>query len=467
MRSLNFRLMAAFTLVIIVTIGCVFFFTYWTTRNEINQTQQRLEQVQDTRMETELSRYYQLTGSWEGIQSIIVQWGNLYGRRIILTDKDNTVLADSDESLVGSSYTDDKDSQPMALIVPPNQQFGLVMPTSPTQSLGPLAQKYTVGILHVLPGDTDVNVAALSITYDTIGKYFIWGGLVAIAIALLLTYFFSRRILAPMKALTNATRHFAKGDFSRRVDDKDRGELGELAQSFNAMAADLERTERLRRNMVADVAHELRTPLSNLKGYLEAVSDGLVKPDKDTIRSLNEEAAILSRLVNDLQELSLADAGEIKLNVQSEDINGLIKDTLNGIQAKATARGLTLSAELPETLPAVSIDSHRIKQVLLNLLENAIAHTDRDGIIMVTARQQGKMVYVSVADNGEGIPTEEQSLIFERFYRVDRSRTRKTGGSGLGLTIAKRLVETQGGTIKVESQLGQGSTFTFTVPVAN
>jgi two-component system sensor histidine kinase BaeS len=465
MRSLNFRLMAAFTLVIIVIIGSVFFFTYRSTRYEINQAEQRLEQTQDTRIETELSRYYQLTGSWEGVQSIIVQWGNLYGRRIILTDKDNTVLADSDESLIGSSYTDSQDNHPMALIIPPGQQFGLILPTSPVLSLGPAAQKYTVGILHVLPGDADINGAALSITYDTIGKYFIWGGLAAIAIALLLTYFFSRRILAPMKALINATRHFGKGDFTQRVDDKDTGELGELAQSFNYMASDLERTERLRRNMVADVAHELRTPLSNLKGYLEAVSDGLIKPDKDTINSLNEEAAILSRLVDDLQELSLADAGEIKLNIQSEDISNLIKDTLTGIQAKASARGLTLAVDLPEILPMVSIDSHRIKQVLLNLLENAVAHTDHGGRIMVTARHQGELVSIGVTDTGEGIPAEEQSLIFERFYRVDRSRTRKTGGSGLGLTIAKRLVEAHGGTIKVESQPGQGSTFTFTVPV--
>jgi signal transduction histidine kinase len=465
MHSLNFRLMAAFTLVIIVTVGSVFFFTYRSTQHEIGQAEQRLEQIQDARIENELGRYYQFTGNWDGVQSIIVQWGNLYGRRIILTDKDNTVLADSDESLIGSSYTDSQDNQPMALILTPGQMLGMMLPTNPGQSMGPAAQKYTVGILYVLPGDTDINGAALSITYDTIGKYFIWGGLVAIAIALLLTYFFSRRILAPMKALINATRHFGKGDFSRRVEDKDKGELGELAQSFNSMAADLERTERLRRNMVADVAHELRTPLSNLKGYLEAVSDGLVKPDKETIRSLNEEAAILSRLVNDLQELSLADAGEIKLNIQSADINGLIMDTLNGVQAKAAARGLTLNADLPETLPAVSIDAHRIKQVLLNLLENATVHTERGGSITVTAKEQGKTVHVSVADTGEGIPAEEQSLIFERFYRVDRSRTRKTGGSGLGLTIAKRLVEAHGGTIKVESQPGKGSTFTFTVPV--
>jgi signal transduction histidine kinase len=170
-------------------------------------------------------------------------------------------------------------------------------------------------------------------------------------------------------------------------------------------------------------------------------------------------------LVNDLQELSLADAGEIKLNIQPEDIISLIKDTVNGMQAKATTKGLILSAELPVILPAVNVDSYRIKQVLLNLLENAVAHTDKGGRIIVTARQQEKMIHVSVVDTGEGIPAEELPLIFERFYRVDKSRNRKTGGSGLGLTIAKRLVEAHGGTIEVKSQVGQGSTFTFTVPI--
>jgi signal transduction histidine kinase len=333
--------------------------------------------------------------------------------------------------------------------------------------MGPVAEQNIIGILHVLKGDTaDINRAALQITYESIGQYFIWGGLVAIVIALLLTFFLSDRILAPVKALINATRHFGKGDFSRRVERKDKGELGELAQSFNTMADNLERTERLRRNMVADIAHELRTPLSNLKGYLEAIGDGVIKPDKKAIHSLTEEAAILSHLVNDLQELSLADAGEIKLNIQSEDIAALIKDSVTRMQAKADARGLTLTADLPAALPAVSIDAHRIKQVLLNLLENAVTHTDKEGKITITAQQQEKMIQVSVADTGEGIPAQDLPLIFERFYRVDKSRARKTGGSGLGLTIAKRLVEAHGGTIEVKSEPGQGSTFTFTIPVA-
>jgi signal transduction histidine kinase len=443
-HSLNFRLLIAFAVVIIVIIGSVFFFTYRTTRSEISQVGERLETLQDRRVQIELSRYYQFRGTWEGVQPLVVQWGSMYGRRIILTDNQGTTVADSDGKLLGSSYTSE----------------------IPGQSMMPLIGSEPTGVLHIIHGDLpDLNRAALQITYGTIGRFFLWGGLLAIAIALLLTFILSRRILAPVKALTGATRQFGKGDFSSRVNSNDKGELGELARSFNSMADNLERTERLRRNMVADVAHELRTPLSNLKGYLEAISDGVVKPDEATISSLTEEASSLSRLVEDLQELSLSDAGELKMIVQPEDISRLIKETIIALQPKAAAKNIELSADLPAVLPPVNIDSHRIKQVLNNLLDNALAHTGKEGQINVTAREQEGKIYVSVADTGEGIPPQDLPLIFERFYRVDKSRARATGGSGLGLTIAKRLVEAHGGTIEVKSIQGQGSTFTFSLPV--
>ncbi|MCK4274412.1 MAG: HAMP domain-containing protein [Dehalococcoidales bacterium] len=443
-HSLNFRLLAAFALVIIVIIGSVFFFTYHTTRGEISRFGERVELMQDKRMELELSRYHQVLRSWEGVQPFVVQWGKLYGRRIILTDNEGTVVADSDETLLGSPYTEAEPGQPM----------------SPMMGTG------TIGVLRISHGESpDINRAALQITYRTIGRFFLWAGLLAVGIALLLTFILSRRILAPVKALSSAAREFGKGNFSRRVDSKGKGEVGELARSFNSMADNLEHTERLRRDMVADVAHELRTPLSNLRGYLEAIKDAVIKPDEATIHSLNEEASTLSRLIDDLQELSLADAGELKLIIQPEDVSRLIKETVTALQAKAAAKGLTISADLPDGLPEVNIDSHRIRQVLHNLLENAVAHTGQGGRITVTARHRDDKVYISVADTGEGIPADDLPMVFERFYRVDKSRARATGGSGLGLTIARRLVEAHGGTIDVESQPGQGSTFTFTLPI--
>jgi len=444
-HSLNFRLLAAFALVIIVIIGSVFFFTYHTTRGEIGRFGERVESMQDRRVELELSRYYQMMRSWEGVQPVVVQWGNLYGQRIILTDNEGIVVGDSEETLVGRPYTEAIPAQPMPSM----------MGTG------------TIGMLRIIHGELpDINRASLQITVNSIGRFFLWAGLIAVGIALLLTFILSRRILAPVKALSSAAKEFGKGNFSRRVSFKSRGEVGELAQSFNSMAENLEHTERLRRNMVADIAHELRTPLSNLRGYLEAIKDGVIKSDENTIRSLNEEASTLSLLIDDLQELSLADAGELKLAKRPRNITGLIKETVTALQAKAAAKGLTISADLPGRLPKVNIDSHRIRQVLLNLLENAVAHTGQEGRITVTARHRDNQVIISVADTGEGIPAEDLPMIFERFYRVDKSRARATGGSGLGLTIAKRLVEAHGGTIDAKSQPGQGSTFTFTLPVS-
>jgi len=445
MRSLQFRLLLAFTLVIVITTGSVFFLVYQTTRAEIVQFAERLELMQARRIGLELSKYYYQRRGWEGIQPFLEQWGNLYEQRIILTDTTGKVIADSQGELLSELYESD---------VP-----GIAVSTP--------WEANDLGTLYVSPVTTpDVSMPSFRLVYLTTGRFLLWGGLIAVAVALLLAFFLSRRILSPVKALTIAARQLGQGDLTQRVQSKDRGEVGELAQAFNAMADNLQRDEQLQQNMIADVTHELRTPLSNLKGYLEAVRDGVIEPDADTVRSLNEEASLLSRLVDDLQELSLAESGELKLDCRTRDIAELINQTVTAMQNQATTKGISLSADLPDKLPVVNIDSHRISEVLRNLLENAIVHTAGGGNVTVTARQKGKWVEVSVTDNGKGIPAADLPNIFERFYRVDKSRTRTTGGSGLGLTIARRLVEAHGGRIEAHSEPEQGSRFSFTIPVA-
>ena len=444
-HSLRFRLLASFTLVILVTTGTVFFFINQATQNEIRQFGERMSQMRTVRMEAELSRFYLSQRGWKGIQPYVEQWGNLNQQRIILTDADGVVVADSAGELLGKLYD----------------------PDSPGTPLSAPWQARAVGTLHIAPEPSPgLDFTSLQVTFKAIGFFFIWGGLIAVAIALVMTFFLSRRILAPVRSLSSAARQFGRGDFSQRVPVKDRSELGELASTFNSMADDLERAEQLRQNMVADVAHELRTPLSNIKGYLEAVRDGVVEPDADTIHSLDEEATLLSRLVDDLQELSLAEAGELRLACRAEDVGELIRQTVAAVQAKAAAKGVSIATGLHDSLPLVHIDKHRIGQVLRNLLENAVTHTPPGGTITVTAGRHGTRVEVSVADTGEGIPAEDLPNIFERLYRVDKSRARATGGSGLGLTIARRLVEAHGGTLMAQSELGKGSHFVFTLPLA-
>ena len=441
---LQFRLLIAFTLVILVTIGAVLFFVNQATQDEIRRFGEWVDQRRIARMEVELSRFFFSHRDWEGIQPFVEQWGNLYGQRIILADTEGVVVADSQRELLGKH--------------------------NPDSSGRPLSSRWQtdpIGIIYITPKPSpDLGFESLQILFRTIGLYFLWGGLIAVAIALIITFFLSRRILAPVKALTHAAKRLGRGDFTQRVEVKDKSELGELANTFNSMANDLERAEQLRQNMVADIAHELRTPLSNVKGYLEATRDGVLKPDADTLRKLDEEATLLSRLVDDLQELSLAEAGELKLVCHTEDIANLINQTVSTTQAKAIVKGVSISTELSDKLPPVNIDSHRISQVLRNLLENAMTYTAAGGVVTVAATQQDNRVEVSVTDTGEGIPAEELSNIFERFYRVDKSRARATGGSGLGLTIARRLVEAHGGEIKVHSEPGNGSCFSFTIPVS-
>ncbi|MDP6501355.1 MAG: ATP-binding protein [Dehalococcoidales bacterium] len=442
-HSLRFRLLVAFTLAILIALGTTSFFVGLATRGEIERFQARGRQIHTARVERVLSSHYREHMEWTGIQPVIEQMESLRGQRIVLTNAEGTVIADSQGKLLGDRYQTNLSGR--SLVVAGNEDV-----------LG------TVYIESRSAGDLTSPQRLLR----PISYLLLWGSLVAIVIALLITFFLSRRILSPVRALTAAARLLGQGDFSQRVMIKDKSEVGELAQAFDVMAENLERDEQLQRNMVADIAHELRTPLSNLKGYLEAIGERVIEPDEKTIRSLDEEASLLSRLVNDLQELSLAEAGELKMHSQPEDISRLINQTVAAMQPQASAKGLAVSADLPDKLPPVDIDSQRIGQVLLNLLENALAHTGKSDAITVTAEKRGKWVEVTVNDTGDGIPAEDLPNIFERFYRGDKSRTRATGSSGLGLTISRRLVEAHGGKINAQSESGKGSRFHFTIPVA-
>jgi len=444
MQSLRSQLIASFVLVIVVSIGLTYFFVNRGIGNEIQDFEQHDQQIELTRMESLLSRYYADEGEWSGVQLLVENMGALYGKRIVLADENEIVVADSEGELAGEDFLLDW----------------------PNKTLLKQESDEVIGTVYVSP-EASVGYALAQRLAGSTRLVLLWGGLLASAVAIVLAFVLSRRVSAPVAALTTAARRLGNGDFSQRIGLKTRGELGELTQAFNFMASDLERAEKLRQNVVADTAHELRTPLSNIRGYVEAMRDGLVKADTDALHSLDEEVNLLSRLVGDLQELALADAGELKLVCQAEDIGSLINQTVAAEQARALAKGISVSVDLAAGLPLVNIDAHRISQVLRNILENAVDHTTQGDSITVSAEQQGSWVQISVIDTGEGIPVEHLPNIFERFYRVDRSRTRATGGRGLGLTIAKYLVEAHAGKIEVRSELGKGSHFTFTVPVVD
>ena len=458
-HNLHFRLMMAFILVIVVTIGASSFFFARSVWGELRKYEEQNTAIRNARIEYVISRYFTNNRTWDGVQEVVEQLGTMEEKRIVLTDAADNVIADSQKELLGKVYSSGDQGKPLYLqlitISPPfNTSFGI--PSSTRTGI-------QLGTLYINPSGPG-SVLTMYLT-STINRYLLWGGLLAIAIALVITYVLSRHILSPIKALTATARRLGQGDFSQRVKVKNSGEVGELAHTFNTMAGGLERTEKLRRDMVADIAHELRTPLSNVSGYLEAIRDEVVKPDPATINLLTEEVDLLTRLVDDLQELALADAGELKLLCQPEDLSQLIEQSARAIQTKTREKSLEVVIDVPVKLPPVNIDHQRISQVLRNFLANAITHTDEGGRITIVARQEGRWIKVSVTDTGEGIPAEDLPNMFERFHRVDKSRSRNKGGRGLGLAIARRLVEAHGGTVGVRSEHGKGSCFYFSLPV--
>jgi signal transduction histidine kinase len=444
-HRLWFRLSITFAVIIVVTVGTIYFLFSQRLAVEVEYYEEISEQYRSDQITSRLYAHY-WRQRWEGVQSVVEDASSITGTHIILTDAYAVVIADSEGELLGQYYYN---------------------PDSPGSPITMPWTAETVGQVYItLDPEAEPYVAPLRRLSESINRFLLLGGAVAIVIALILTFVLSRRLSSPIGVLANAARRLGRGDLSQRVQFKGKGEVGELAQAFNSMAADLEHAEQLRRNLVADVAHELRTPLSNIQGYLEAIRDRVMKANAATIRSLNEETALLSRLVDELQELSLAEAGELKLVYQAEDIANVVKQVVTSWQPQVAAKEISLSLDLPDNLPLVNIDRQRVNQVLYNLLENAVAHTHKGGTINVAATNQGDWVEVCVSDTGEGIPAEDLPNIFERFYRVDRSRARATGGSGLGLTIAKRMVEAHGGQITVQSEPGKGSSFSFTLPIA-
>ncbi len=317
-------------------------------------------------------------------------------------------------------------------------------------------------------GNTNLIVTSNEATFfGSINRSFWLAALAAIGVAGVLSVAMSQRILQPVQALTAAANRLEQGDLNQRVPVKRRDEIGTLAHAFNAMADGLQRQEQLRRQMVTDIAHELRTPLTNIRGYLEALQDGYMDASPTVIDSLHQESLLLHRLINDLQELSLAEAGQLKFELQPVALTELVETLVGGMRPQLTEKSLTLSTALPPDLPLIQADPARLGQVFRNLLQNAITYTPERGRITLSAQVQGDEVLVLVQDSGPGIAPEHLPHLFDRFYRADESRNRATGGTGLGLAIVKALVEGMRGRVWPERVPGEGARFGVALPVAD
>jgi signal transduction histidine kinase len=291
-----------------------------------------------------------------------------------------------------------------------------------------------------------------------------WALALSLPLALGLSLFVARRIVDPLKAIQRGTAEFAMGNFQRRIAPVGVPELDRLVRSFNILADSLQGVEQRRQELVGDLAHELRTPLTVLGVYLEGLADGSVTGDPEVYRRLNRETQRLKKLVRDLQELSRAEAGYLPLEVKSVDLKPLCMEVVEKFNPQIQEDGPTLQLELGQ-LPPVLADPGRVEQILINLLSNALRHTEQ-GTIQIGGTQKGNFVELYVKDTGMGMTPENLKHVFERFWRAEPSRSQATGGTGIGLTIVKKLVEIQGGNVWGESTLGQGTTFHFTLPLA-
>lgn len=302
---------------------------------------------------------------------------------------------------------------------------------------------------------------------DSLTRWLTVSGLVAGGLAFILGLALARQISSPLRLLAAAARRIATGDMTARVKVQSKDEVGQLSVDFNDMADALSRNQQLRRQMTADIAHELGTPLSVIQGNLEAMLDGVIPLTPQQVASLHDQSLLLSRLISDLRQLSLAEAGQLKLNRSPTDLASLVQHTIEAMQPSAQTAGVSLTVSLQPELPKTGADPDRIAQVVHNLLSNAIRYSSEGGRILVNVEMKGRdLLQVSVSDTGSGILPEDLPRIFDRFYRADHSRTKSTGGAGLGLAIAREIVNAHGGRIWAESQPARGSTFFFTLPVS-
>jgi histidine kinase len=300
-----------------------------------------------------------------------------------------------------------------------------------------------------------------------------WAALAATLAAIIVSWFVSRQVVTPVQGMMQASQSIAEGHYAERVQvpgNIQRDELDELAQlalRFNQMAEKLDQTESMRRQLIGDVVHELRTPLTVIKGTMEGLMDGVLPAGSETYQQVYQEADRLQRLVVDLQELSRVEARAVPLNFQTVSVDRLVKTVTERLGRLFEDKAVGLDADVSAHLPAVLGDEDRLLQVLVNIVGNALKYTPEGGQVQISVRQQDGMLTLAVKDSGIGISAEHLPHVFTRFYRIDKSRARASGGSGIGLTIAKSIVQAHSGQIWVESAgIGKGSTFFFTLPIS-
>jgi signal transduction histidine kinase len=302
---------------------------------------------------------------------------------------------------------------------------------------------------------------------QALNETLLFAALAATAAAGIVSIYISQRIVKPIRETVHGSERIADGHYEERLTVYSADELGDLTQSFNRMAAALAETETMRQQLIADISHELKTPLAGIQAYMEGLQDGVIPPTTETFQQIQQETSRLQRLVRDLQELSRVEAGRLALNIQACDVEQLVQSTADLLRPQFDDKEIRLEI-VPSAPLTIKADCDRIRQVLVNLLGNALQYTPRNGHVSVQWERSGAVATFSVQDSGVGLDAKDMERIFQRFYRVDKSRSRSSGGSGIGLTISLHIIRAHQGELCVKSEgIGHGSTFVFTLPIAS
>ena len=434
------KLILAFLLVSLFSTGIIVVFTRVATNREFDKF---VNDKYEAELVEQLATYYQENQTWDGVEKFYNRNPD-EGRPLFFS------IANAD----GKIITPGMDRRPEEIVRADELKAGTQIQVNGE----------TVGILlFKKPPDKNpledefIRRLSQSIYLSAIGT---------ILIAFILGAILSGTITRPIRELTKATHEMAGGKFGQQVPVRSRDEIGELASSFNKMNDDLARSFNLRKQMTADIAHELRTPLSLIIGHAEAVHDGVLPPSKENFEIIREEAERLEQLVNDLRTLSLADAGELSVDFQPIEINKLMSDIKAHYMVQFNQKRITLELGPAPVFLQANLDPIRFSQVLTNILDNALRYTPEEGHVAISIKQNGDQIEINIQDSGDGVTPEDAAHLFDRFYRADESRTRDEGGSGLGLAIAKSIVEMHKGKIWAESEKGKGLKVIIQLPIS-
>jgi signal transduction histidine kinase len=454
---MRLKLFLSFALIVLVSVILVAFIARLGVAREVRTFMFGGGMTGSSGLVSALERYYQVNTSWEGVESVLVARGHgmmgeggqghgqgTLNQRLRVVDANGVVVADTGGTNLGVSLT------------------RLELRSAISLNVG----RKVVGYLLVESG-TGFTLSDEVFLIGRLNRAALLAGLVAGGLALLLALLLAYGLLRPVRELTSAAHRLAQGDLSQRVPVRGDDELAELGRTFNQMAASLQAAEESRRAMTADIAHELRTPIAVQRANLEALQDGVYPPTPDNLQPILEQNLLLTRLVDDLRTLALADAGQLTLERQPVDFPPLIQRILDRFQPQASAQDVSLVfTSPPDSWPPLNLDPQRIEQILTNLLSNALRYTPAGGQISLALRRTSQGIELAVCDSGPGIPADALEHVFERFYRADKSRARLEGGSGLGLAIARQLARAHGGDLTAANHPAGGAVFTLSLPLS-